>query len=310
MADLIGRCGAVAAGLMLDRLLGDPPDAVHPVAWFGTLMSRLESTLWRDDRSAGLVHAAVGVGAAAGCGLLTARLPGGLAVSVAVACGGRSLRTAADAIGAEVLHGELDSARALLPTLVGRDPAGLDAGEISAAVVESLAENCADAVVAPVWWALLAGAPGVLAYRAVNTLDAMVGHRSERYARFGWASARIDDLANYVPARLTAILIATVGDGDVRQVWRTVRRDAGAHPSPNAGVVEAALAAVLGRELGGPLRYDGRLEARPTLGSGPRPAPPDITSARAVVDRVELTILGILAAAWLLGRSPRSRPCP
>src|SRR5204863_6463621 len=123
---------------------------------------------------------------------------------------------------------------------VGRDPSELDESGVARAVVESVAENTVDAVVAPACWAAVFGAPGVLAHRAVNTLDAMVGHRSARYARFGWAAARLDDGAAWVPARLTAVLVALVRPRAARLVWQAVRRDAPAHPSPNAGVAEAA----------------------------------------------------------------------
>src|SRR5206468_9435838 len=139
------------------------------------------------------------------------RLAGGLVRSTAlatyVAVAGRGLTDAAGAVGAALEEDDLDRARALLPTLVGRDPTGLDEKEIARAVVESVAENTVDAVVAPALWAVALGAPGTLGYRAVNTLDAMVGHRSARYLQYGWASARLDDLANWVPARVTALLV-------------------------------------------------------------------------------------------------------
>src|SRR5690606_15478706 len=142
--------------------------------------------------------------------------------------------------------------REALPALVGRDPTHLDASEISAAVIESLAENTVDAVIAPAFWGLIAGAPGAWSYRAVNTMDAMVGHRSDRYLRFGWSSARLDDLANLVPARLTAALVMLCRPRQTRAVTTAVRRDGRKHPSPNAGVAEAAFAAALGVQLGGP----------------------------------------------------------
>src|SRR5262249_33365337 len=151
--------------------------------------------------------------------------------------------------------GDLEGARAALPVLVGRDPSALDASGVAAAVIESLAENTVDAVVAPALWGALLGAPGAAAHPAVNTMDAMAGHRSCRYGRFGFAAARLDDAAAYIPARVTVLLVCLVRPDRTATVIETVRRDAPAHPSPNAGVAESAFAAALGLELGGPLRY-------------------------------------------------------
>jgi adenosylcobinamide-phosphate synthase len=147
-----------------------------------------------------------------------------------------------------------------------------------------------------VCWALAAGAPGVLAYRAANTMDAMVGHRSARYARFGTASARVDDVANWVPARCTAALVALLRPGRARDVLRAVRHDAAAHPSPNAGVAEAAFAGALGVELGGPLRYGAREEVRPRLGRGPRPGAADIPRAARLADEITWALTGACSA--------------
>jgi adenosylcobinamide-phosphate synthase len=144
-----------------------------------------------------------------------------------------------------------------------------------------------------------------LSYRAINTLDAMVGHRSARYRNFGWASARLDDVANLVPARLTAMLVALVRPRAAAAITRTIRRDAPAHPSPNAGVAEAAFAAALGVELGGPLRYGDRLERRPRLGTGPRPGIDDINRAITLQSHVELAMVGALVAAAV---AMRARP--
>jgi len=150
---------------------------------------------------------------------------------------------------------------------------------VARAVVESVAENTVDAVIAPALWAAIGGAPAVLGYRAVNTLDAMVGHRSPRYARFGWAAARLDDLAAWMPARLTAALVAAVRPGTCRRVARAVHRQAPLHPSPNAGVAEAAFAAALGVTLGGTNVYGGEVDERPLLGDGPEACAVDIERA-------------------------------
>jgi adenosylcobinamide-phosphate synthase len=294
-----GRPLAVAAGLVVDRLLGEPPASVHPVRGFGIVMRRVEDRCWRDRRLAGGVHALVGacVGAAAGATVRSTSAATWLAV------GGHALWAAAGDVARALDTGDLDGARALLPALVGRDPTGLDEKEVARAVVESVAENTVDAIVTPVLWAAVAGAPGALAYRAVNTLDAVVGHRSPRYARYGWASARLDDVANVVPARLTAVLVAAVRPRAAGAVLTAVRRDAAAHPSPNAGVAEAAFAAALGLTLGGVNVYAGRVEDRPRLGEGPPAGPADI--ARAV--RLSSDVTWALTAA-LVALSGRPRP--
>lgn len=306
--DTSGRLGRralmVAAGLLIDRVLGEPPTAWHPVAWFGTLMTHLEQRGYRDGRAAGIRYAAAGVSLGLGAGFVLRST----ATAVAVCVAGRELRRVALSIRAPLTDGDLPAARAALPALVGRDPSDLDASGISAAVVESVAENSVDAVIAPVFWALLGGAPGVLAHRAVNTMDAMVGHHGERYERFGWAAARLDDIANLVPARVFCGLVMLAAPRRAGEVARLVRRDAWRHPSPNSGVAETAVAAALGRELGGPLRYAARAESRPRLGDGPRPQPGDIARAVALVDTVEFLVLGGLVLTWLLDRHPGPIP--
>ena len=196
--------------------------------------------------------------------------------------------------------GELAGSGEELPSLVGRDPSELDASGIAAAVIESLAENSVDAVIAPAFWAAVAGAPGAAAYRAVNTMDAMVGRRDDRYGNFGWAAARLDDVANYVPARIFAGLVVVLCPHRAGEIIAAVRRDAPAHPSPNAGVAEAALAAALGRRLGGPLRYGDTEENRPLLGDGPRPDPDRRGGPHRRPGRVGP--VGVLCLIWLASR--------
>ncbi|HEY6319023.1 MAG TPA: CobD/CbiB family cobalamin biosynthesis protein, partial [Acidimicrobiia bacterium] len=176
----------------------------------------------------------------------------------------------------------------------------LDASGIAAATVESVAENTVDAVVAPAFFGATLGGPGAAAHRAVNTLDAMVGHPDARYRHFGWAGAHLDDIAAYVPARVTALLVCAARPARAGNVVTTVRRDAPAHPSPNAGVAEAAFAAALGVQLGGPTQYPTHLEQRPRLGTGPRPAVGDIERAARLADEVEWLLLALLLAAALL----------
>jgi adenosylcobinamide-phosphate synthase len=292
---------AAALGLVLDRALGEPPAPLHPVGWFGRAMTLAERADYQDSRVAGALHAGLGVllGAGAGAALRSA------ALSTWLAAAGRCLGESALTVGRALDRGDLETARAALPALVGRDPTGLDEGEIARAVVESVAENTVDALVAPAFWAALCGAPGALGYRAVNTLDAMVGHRSARYLAFGWASARLDDVANYLPARLTAALVAGVRPDCTAAIWRAVYSQAPAHPSPNAGVAEAAFAAALGVRLGGRNRYGDRVEHRPWLGQGRPPARSDIGLAVRLSSDVSWLLTLILAAAGLAGL-PRS----
>jgi adenosylcobinamide-phosphate synthase len=295
-------------GVLLDRLLGEPPTPVHPVALFGRAMGAVEEKIYKDQRRAGELHAAIGMV----LGAMSGALVRSTTVATEIAVGGRALLLAATDVGYALAEGDEIRARELLPTLVGRDPGGLDTGEIARAVVESVAENTVDAVVAPALWAALAGARGTLGYRAVNTMDAMVGHRSPRYLNYGWASARLDDLANWVPARCTAALVALVRPGSAKEIRRAVATQAPAHPSPNAGVAEAAFAAALGIRLGGANRYGERTEVRPPLGWGRGARPDDI--ARAVrlsrdVGTALAVVLGLAGAVewWWDGRTTGPR---
>lgn len=307
MSGLGRRCLATAAGLVLDRLVGEPPADVHPVAGFGRTMERVEQALWADRRLNGAVYALSGtvMGAVAGSAA------GSTAVATWAVAAGRELRQVASGVGELAAAGDLAAARAELPSLVGRDPSELDASGVAAAVIESVAENSVDAVIAPAFWAAVAGAPGAVAYRAINTMDAMVGRRNERYGNFGWAAARLDDVANYVPARIFAGLVVVLCPHRAREIIAAVRRDAPAHPSPNAGVAEAALAAALGRQLGGPLRYGDTEENRPWLGDGPRPDPDDVPEAVRIADRAEWAAVGMLCVIWLAARlKGRARRLP
>jgi adenosylcobinamide-phosphate synthase len=304
---LAGRAVAVAGGLVVDRLAGEPPVHPHPVAAFGQVMRGVEGGMYADSKPAGAAHLAAGVAVAAGAGAALGPTAVATAVATYIAVAGQALGRAAMEVAAALDAGDLERARRLLPALVGRDPTGLDEKEIARAAVESVAENTVDAVVAPALWALAAGPPGALGYRAVNTLDAMVGHRSPRYLRYGWASARADDLAGWIPARTTALLVAAVRPAAAAEVWRTVRRDAPAHPSPNAGVAEAAFAAALGLRLGGVNRYHDQVELRAPLGVG-RPAEPrDIAPAVRLSGDAGLALAAGLAVVALVGGSRRAR---
>jgi adenosylcobinamide-phosphate synthase len=289
------RAIAAGAALALDRALGEPPvpGRLHPVALFGTAIAALERRVYDDRRAPGAFLAAAGVGLAAAAGVAV----GSPVVGGYVSTAGRGLHTAALRVEAALITGDVPAARRLLPSLVGRDPTALDAAAIARAAVESVAENTTDAIVAPALWTAAAGPVGAFVYRAGDTLDSMVGYRDERYRRFGLASARLDDALAWVPARATAALVALARPGRAPAVARAVRPDARRHPSPNAGVSEAAFAEALGLRLGGTNRYGGVVEDRPILGSGRPPGPRDITAAVDLSRDVTWLLAGLLVLA-------------
>ncbi|MEU6230169.1 cobalamin biosynthesis protein [Streptomyces sp. NPDC047042] len=298
-ADRVFAYGATA-GLLGDLILGDPRRG-HPVAVFGRAAGAVERMLWRDHRGWGALHTAVCAGGAVALSAAATRLVRpSAAASVALTAaatwavvGGTSLAREARTIGRSLETGDIEGARERLPHLCGRDPQALDADGIARAVVESVAENTSDAVVGALVWGAMGGVPGLVGFRAVNTLDAMVGHKSARYRRYGWASARLDDAAGWPGARLTAVL-ATLTGGDPRGAVRAWRDDAGKHPSPNAGPVEASFAGALGVRLGGTLSYGGRVEHRPVLNQKGRSVEvQDIERAVRLSRRVGLLALGV-----------------
>jgi adenosylcobinamide-phosphate synthase len=301
--------GARAIGLLLgyaaDGLFGDPRRG-HPVAAFGRAAAKAEKLLYRDHKVPGFVHSAVLSGGAVALGIVVERAGQrrpvlqmlSTAAATWVVLGGASLAEQGTAIGGELDSGDIAAARDRLPSLCGRDPHTLDQTGLARAAVESVAENTSDAVVAPLFWGAIAGVPGLLGYRAVNTLDAMVGHRSERYREFGTASARLDDLANLLPSRLTALLTAAVAPlagGDGRGALRMWWRDGDRHPSPNSGQCEAAMAGALGVRLGGTNVYHGRVETRPYLGDGAPPGPADLRRAARISGAVGVAALAVCA---------------
>ncbi len=308
------RAWGLLAGCVADRVVPDPA-RFHPVAGFGSLALALESRVYADSRARGVVHTGVLVGASVVSGLLlerTRRRPLLHATTTAaitwVVLGGASLEREASAVSGLLAGQRLPEARQRLTHLVGRDTSDLSEGEIARAVVESVAENTSDAVVAPLLLGGLFGIPGLLGYRAANTLDAMIGHRSVRYLRFGWASARLDDLLNLPGARLSALLAAALGPNPIAAV-RTWRRDAPAHPSPNAGPVEASFAGALGIRLGGTNQYGDRTEHRAVLGSGRDAAPDDISRAVDLARRVDVGAVVVAAGiAWRRHRHAGERP--
>lgn len=297
------RSAGIVLGVLCDAVFADPRRA-HPVAGFGRSAAALEALTYRDTRAAGLLHTGTLLGALALAGSVAQRSVGGgpasavlTAAAVWAALGGTTLARTGSRLADLLDAGDVEAARVLLPSLCGRDPASLDAAGLARAALESVAENTSDAQVAPLVWAAAAGVPGVAVYRGVNTLDAMVGHRSPRYGRFGWAAARLDDAANFLPARLSAtltVLCAPLAGGSPAGALRAWRRDADRHPSPNAGVTEAAFAGALGVELGGPTQYRHQLEIRPTLGDG---RPPGVADLRRAVRLSRLVQLAAAVAA-------------
>jgi adenosylcobinamide-phosphate synthase len=292
------RVAGVLAGYLADLALSDP-ERGHPVALFGQAAAAVERVTYRDTKVAGAVHVGLMIGAAGLLGTAaqsaaTRRGPlwsiAATATATWISLGGTSLARTGLAMSQLLERGETEAARRLLPSLCGRDPAQLDGPGLTRAALESVAENTSDAQVAPLLWATAGGVPAVLAYRAINTLDSMVGHRSPRYVRFGWAAARLDDLANYVGARATAALVALCAPlvgGSASGALRAWRQDAARHPSPNAGVVEAAFAGALRVRLGGPTQYHHELQIRPTLGDGPQPIVDDLRRAVALSRAVQ-----------------------
>lgn len=299
------RGGALLLGYGADLALADPRRR-HPVAGFGRLAAAAERAAYAPTRARGAaVTAGLVAAAAAGGALLGAAVssPAALAAVTWTALGGRSLRREARAVADLIVRDDLPGARRRLSSLCGRDAAALDAAGLRRAVIESLAENTADAVVGTLLWGALLGPGGAAAHRAANTLDAMFGHRNEHYEAFGWAAARLDDALNWPVARLTALLavgLAPLVGGSSAGAARAWRRDAGAHPSPNAGQAEAAFAGALRVELGGPLAYGGHAENRPRLGVGGL-APDDADVRRAV----RLSALVGAAAALLAAAGVR-----
>ncbi len=279
----VGHRQEVVAALLLDALLGEPPEALHPTVWMGRMIAALEKEALKPKspharRLAGVILAfsiptLVYLSTRRVLYVAPRRVFGAALISTALSM--RGLAEAAGAVERELREGNLERARTSVGEMVGRDTADLPASEVARAAIESVAENTSDGVVAPMLYGLLFGAPGALAYRAVNTLDSMVGYRRDPYAELGWASARLDDLANLVPARITALTAAAVSGRPLRTL-ETVRRYGPLTASPNAGRVEAAFAGALGLRLGGSNAYCGVVRKGPILGDGRRPGPDDI----------------------------------
>ncbi len=270
--------------LLIERFAGYPPQLFkligHPVTWMGALINWFEARLntGSNRRLKGVVMLLLLLGTGLAVSLIivaiTRRIPFGWVLEAILASSllaqkelGRAVKAVADGLAVS-----LDSGRFAVSHIVGRDPHVLDEAGVARAAIESLAESTSDGVVAPLFWLLIGGLPGIVLYKAANTADSMVGHKNDRYLEFGWASARFDDLVNWIPARLTALLIAGAAfltpKTDPEAAWSTALRDAKKHASPNAGWPEAAFAGALGLQLGGPRAYDGEIHDLPAFGDG------------------------------------------
>ncbi|MFD2368973.1 adenosylcobinamide-phosphate synthase CbiB [Brevibacillus sp. GCM10020057] len=279
----------LTAAYLIDRVVGDPRSLPHPVVIIGWWISRLERVIRgvfkREEhlKMAGLLfpllivtgsYAVVWliVWAAARVHPVLAWLVSAWLISTTIATKG--LADAGLQIAGPLTKGDLSEARRSLSMVVGRDTEHLDESEICRGAVETVAENIVDAIVSPLIYAAIGGAPLAMAYRAANTLDSMVGYKNAKYANLGWASARFDDVLNYIPARLTALLLVVASllqRLDWRQCWKIIRRDAHLHPSPNSGLPEAAVAGALGVQLGGLNFYQGVPSDRARMGDARRP---------------------------------------
>lgn len=289
--------------VLLDRLLGEPR-RWHPLVGFGWLAGRVEASLYRPSRLRGAISVLLLVGGFALLAWLAQRSLGAWgwlldAGLLYLAIGATSLGQHAEAVRRALDAGDLARARRSVGRMVSRDTADMDEAAVARAAVESVLENGCDAVFGALFWFFVAGAPGVVAYRLANTLDAMWGYRNERYQRFGWAAARLDDLLNWIPARLTAFTYLLLGK--TAPAWRCWRQQAPAWESPNAGPVMAAGAGALALRLGGPALYHGSLEMRPPLGEGRAAGAADIARATLLVWRgVGLWLALAFLGGWAL----------
>ena len=304
-----GNATVVAAALIIDALLGEPPERLHPTVWMGRAISAFETPALElqgaNRRRAAGVLLAVTLPAAVflSCRALLRAAPPGLrpaleAALLSSALSMRSLGEAARGVQPPLAGGRLEEARSMVGRFVGRDTSDLSEAGVCRAAVESVAENTSDGVVAPMLYGLLFGAPGALAYRAVNTVDSMVGYTNPRYRHLGWAGARLDDLANLAPARLTVLAVAAAALSPAR-VLRTARLYGPLSSSPNAGYVEAAFAGALGLRLGGTNTYGGVERRGPSLGDGRPPRVDDIGRAVALMRRAcaAVSVAALLAEA-------------
>jgi adenosylcobinamide-phosphate synthase len=301
----------IAIGVSADLAFGDPKWMPHPVRWFGRVAAALEGA-WRSTglplRTAGVLFwiSAVGLATSVVTGtLLLVPRPWGHALWVYLLLAARDLDVHAAEVVQQLRRGDLQAARSAVGEIVGRDTAELDEPEILRATFETVAENLNDGVIAPLFYLALAGPAGMALYKAANTLDSMVGYRNERYRDFGWASARIDDVLNYIPARLSAVLVwvtASLPPFRFRRSVAITLRDAHRQPSPNSGYPEAAVAGALGVRFGGLNLYAGVPSHKEFLGNPDRPLTPDMYSRLRMLLYVPTLLATVLACGWALWR--------
>lgn len=308
----MGFAGAMVVAMAVDALFGWPSWLFarigHPVTWLGRLIGATD-TAWNRASDPPAFRCAAGVAGALLVIALSAALGWALQSSLPVGwiqivlvgvlawplVALRSLHDHVAAVAQPLQAGDIAAAREAVSRIVGRDPAALDEAGIARAAIESLAENASDGIVAPAFWGALFGLPGILGYKAINTLDSMIGHRSERHEAFGWAAARIDDVANFIPARLTGFLFVLLAPRR-SEALSCMMRDARRHRSPNAGWPEAAMAGALGVRLSGPRVYHGSVTDEPWLNERARdPLAADIAEGLSIYRRAMLLLAGLLA---------------
>lgn len=304
---------AITIAFIIDFFIGDPPSWPHPVKWMGALIAKLEKRWnkgthqkWKGLLMLFVVLSIVFVLSWAACFLAYKIHPlAGIAaesILIATTIARKSLGDAAMEVYKPLEQDDLNEARKKLSYIVGRDTEHLGESEIVRGTVETVAENTSDGVTAPMFWAAIGGAPLALLYRAINTCDSMVGYKNERFKQFGWASARMDDLANWIPSRLTGFVMLLVNPPRKMaaiQAWRILFRDAKKHPSPNSGWCEAAAAALLGVQLGGRNTYKGMVSNRALMGDPLYPLKKyDITKMNSILFN---TVIFYLLLLWLGG---------
>ncbi|WP_078553208.1 adenosylcobinamide-phosphate synthase CbiB [Bacillus alkalicellulosilyticus] len=305
---------ALTLAVLLDRVIGDPRSFPHPVVWIGRYISFLEKRLWSNTNQKRngiflLVMVVMTVFVLTTVIIIVfyqLHVIAGIIVEAILICyaiAQRSLREAAELVYQPLQEGNVEDARRYVSYIVGRDTEQFGEAEIVRATVETVAENTSDGITAPLFYALLGGAPLAFAYRAINTCDSMVGYKNEKYVTFGWASARMDDVVNWIPSRMTGILMIIINRPtkkiSKKQAFSVLFQDAKRHPSPNSGWGEAAVAALLGVQLGGQNTYKGIVSNRAKMG---RPlvvlTKKHIKQAVTIMNRA---VYGFVILLWVLG---------
>lgn len=304
---------SITIAYLIDMFIGDPPNWPHPVRWIGKMITFFEKRLNKGKskqlKGVGMllfvllsvyIIALVLVETGYGIHPIVGVLVESIIISTTIAQ--KSLKGAALEVYRPLSKGGLSEARTKLSYIVGRDTESLDEGEIARGTIETVAENTSDGVTAPMFWALLGGAPLAMVYRAANTCDSMVGHMNNRYIEFGWASAKWDDVMNWLPSRLTGMIMLLGQRPDsitYKKAWTILFRDAKKHPSPNSGWGEAAVAAILGIQLGGINYYQGIVSNRAKMGDPIQPIQADhIIQANHILSK---TVLLFLLLLWIGG---------